>query len=320
MKRRTLLVATGLATTSRAWAQSWPDRPIRIIVPFPAGGSVDVLTRVLAEPLSKRLGQLVVVENRAGAGGNIGSEAASRAAPDGYTLVVATIGVLAINRHIYSRLSFDPKNDFVPISYLWDIGNILVVPASSPWHSVADLVAAGKEKGQLTYGTPGNGTSDHMASALFIMRAGIEAQHVPYRGGGPAVLTDLMAGRISFSIGNLPSYITGIRGGGLRALAVANATRWPTPPDVPTLTESGVPDVVLPSWSGMLGPKGLPDAIRDRLAAEVMAILAAPEFRNRVQEAGGQAVGTGPDGLTAQIVREDARYADLAQRLQLRVD
>jgi tripartite-type tricarboxylate transporter receptor subunit TctC len=241
------LLEAMLILPHRASAQNatYPSRPVRLLVPFPPGGAIDLLSRVLSEELALRIGQPVVVENRAGAGGNVAAEALARSAPDGHTLLVATIGVMAVNRHIYLHLPFDPDKDLFPIAHLWDTPLVLVVSATSPHRSVAELVAAGRMGGaaQLTCGTSGNGTSDHMAMALFAERTGLDLMHIPYRAGAPAVAADLAGGRIDMTIGNVAVYLGGVRAGQMRALAVTGTTRWPSLPEVPTMAEAGVPDL-----------------------------------------------------------------------------
>jgi tripartite-type tricarboxylate transporter receptor subunit TctC len=267
---------------------AYPSRPLRLLVPFPPGGAIDLLSRALAEALAPRVGQPIAVENRAGAGGNTAAEALARSPPDGHILLVATIGVMAVNRHVYPRLPFDPDHDLVPVAHLWDTPLVLVVPAGSPHRAVSDLIAAGRAGGaRPTCGTSGNGTSDHLALALFAERAGLEVVHVPYRAGGPAVLADLIGGRIDTAVGNVPAYLGGIRGGQIRALAVTGAARWPALPEVPTMAEAGVPDLVVSSWAGLVGPRGLPDGARDRLAAEVATVSADPAYGRRLVEIGG---------------------------------
>ena len=315
------LVAAVLATPNVAAAQeaAYPSRPVRLLVPFPPGGAIDLLSRALAEALAPRLGQAVPVENRAGAGGNVAAEALARSVPDGHTLLVATIGVMAVNRHIYPRLPFDPEQDFAPVAHLWDTPLALVVPAASPHGSVAELVTAGRAR-RLSCGTSGNGSSDHMAMALFAERVGLDLVHVPYRAGGPAVAADLIGGRLDMTIGNVASFLGGIRGGQMHALAVTSPARWPALLEVPTMAEVGVPDVAVSSWAGLVGPRGLLASVRDRLAVEVATVSADPAYRRRLVEIGGIPVGAGPAQLAALTARESARWGDIVRRLGIRVD
>ncbi len=297
----------------------YPSRPVRLLVPFPAGGAVDVPSRALAAALAARLGQPVVVENRPGAGGNVAAEALARSAPDGHTLLVAQIGIMAVNRHIYPGLPYDPDRDFTPVAHLWDTSLVLLVPAASPHRSVSNLVAAGRGA-PLTCGTSGNGTSDHLAMALFAERTGLQLVHAPYRAGSPAVATDLVGGRLDMTIGNFPAYLGGIRGGLLRPLGMTGAARWPGLPEVPTMAEAGVPDLVFSSWTALVGPRGLPGLVRDRLAAEVTAISADPDYRDRIAGIAGVPIGAGPAELAALTARETARWGEVVRRLGMRAD
>jgi tripartite-type tricarboxylate transporter receptor subunit TctC len=221
MRRRELLARSGGALlASPARAAEWPDRPIRMIMPFGPGSSADVLGRLLAEPLSQRLGQPIVCENRTGAAGSIAAEAVARMAADGHALLLAIIGTQSVNRHLYARLPDDPERDFTPIWHLWNSVNVMAVSADKPWTNVQALITAGQKRGRLTFGSPGNGTSDHMTSSLFGIRTGLNLEHVPYRGGSAAVQLDLIANRLDYTIGNVPALMGGIRGGRLRPLAV----------------------------------------------------------------------------------------------------
>ena len=319
MRRRHLLAAEiGLAATPAGADEAWPCRPIRLLIPFAPGSSADVLGRLTAEPLAQRLGQPIICENRAGAAGSIAAEAAARLAPDGYGLFLGTIGTQAVNRHLYARLPYDPDRDFTAISHLWNAVNIMAVAKDSPVQSVAELVALGRARNRLTFGSPGTGTSDHMASSLFGIRAGLELEHVPYRGGSAAVQLDLIAGRLDFTIGNLPALAAGLQGGNIRPLAVAYPRRWPSLPAVPTMAEAGVAGVEVPSWHALVGPRGLPDGIRDRLAAEVRGILLAPAMQARLLELGTEPVASDPAGLLAWTAAESTRYGDLIRRLGIR--
>jgi tripartite-type tricarboxylate transporter receptor subunit TctC len=271
--------------------------------------------------LAPRLGQPISVENRPGAGGNIAAEATVRSSPDGYTLLVAPIGIMAVNRHLFPNLPFDPARDLSPVSHLWNTALILLVPDTSPYRSVADLVAAGRvASAPLSCGTSGNGSSDHLVMAAFANRTGLNLAHVPYRAGGPAVMADLMGGRLDMAIGNISAYLGGVRSGRLRALATTGAERWPTLPEVPTMAEAGVTDLVVSSWSGLVGPRGLPDVVRGRLAAEVAAVSSDSAYRARMIEIGGVPVGSGPAELERLSARESARWGEIVRRLGIRAD
>ena len=321
MRRRTLLAASGIAMgTARARAAEWPYRPIRLVLPFGPGSSADVLGRLLAEPLAQRLGQPIVCENRTGAAGSIAAEAVARMPPDGYALLLATIGTQSVNRHLHARLPYDPERDFTPISHLWNAVNVMAVSADSPWGDVQAVITAGRERGRLTFGSPGNGTSDHMASSLFGIRAGVTLEHVPYRGGSAAVQLDLIANRLDFTIGNVPALMGGILGGRIRPLAVAYARRWPALPEVPTMAEAGVAGVVVASWHALVAPRGLPPAVRDRLATEAVGVVTRPEFRARLLDLGTEAVGSTPDELVAFTAQESDRYGALIRQLGIQAD
>lgn len=323
--RRALLAATlaapVLAAPAIARAQAaWPDRPIRFIVPFPPGGSTDVLSRVLCEALGARLGQPVVPENRAGAAGNVGVEAIARARPDGYTIGISTIGPLSAHLALYPSLPFDPRSDFTYLADLYEIPNVFVVNPASGIASVADFIARAKARpGELTYGTPGNGTTGHLGTEFFSRAAGIRLTHVPYRTGATAV-QDLIAGRIDMMFDNLPTIVGQITSGQIRALAVSTAARWPTLPEVPTMAEAAIPGFDVTSWSGMLGPKGLPAPITRRLVEETLAIGQDRAFQQRYIQMGARATMAGPEVLRARIEREIPRWAEVVKESGARVE
>ena len=256
--RRSFLAAgcAGAATwlVRPALAQAWPSRPLRLVVPYPPGGAVDLAGRLIADALRERLGQPVVVENRGGAGGNIGVAAVAKSAPDGYTLAATAVNSLAINQFMYDRLPFDPERDLVPVSLGWEAPLVLVVPAGHvPARTVEEFVAWAKgQPSGVTYGSSSIGTTVHLSAALFCRRTGIDGTHVPFRGGSEA-LTALLRGDTRFAVDNLPTVIAAVRDGALRALAVTSAERWPDLPDVPTMAEAGVPDLVVTSWGADLG-------------------------------------------------------------------
>ena len=313
MLRRTLLLA-GLAAPAIARAQSaWPDKPVRFIVPFPPGGSTDVLSRVLAEALGARLGQPVVPENRAGAAGNVGVEAIARARPDGYTIGISTIGPLSAHLALYPSLPFDPRTDFTYLADLYEIPNVFVVNPTSGIASVADFIARAKARpGEMTFGTPGNGTTGHLGTEFFSRAAGIRLTHVPYRTGATAV-QDLIAGRIDMMFDNLPTIIGQISSGQIRALAVSTAERWPGLPGVPTMAEAAIPGFDVTSWSGMLGPKGLPEPVTKRLVEETIRIGQDPLFQQRYLQMGARATMKGPEVLRARMDVEIPRWAEVVR-------
>ena len=313
IRRRTLVAATlALPAIGRAQA-AWPDRPVRFIVPFPPGGSTDVLSRVLAEALAARLGQPVIIENRPGAAGNVGVEAIARARPDGQTIGISTIGPLSAHLALYPSLPFDPRTDFTYLADLYEIPNVFVVNPQSGITSVADFIARAKAKpGELTFGTPGNGTTGHLGTEFFSRAAGIRLTHVPYRTGAVAV-QDLIGGRIDLMFDNLPTIIGQISSGQIRALAVSTASRWPGLPDVPTLAEAAIPGFDVTSWSGLLGPRGLPEPIAARITREVIAIGEDPAFQQRYFQMGARATMKGPEVLRARVAQEIPRWAEVVR-------
>ena len=313
IRRRTLVAATlALPAIGRAQA-AWPDRPVRFIVPFPPGGSTDVLSRVLAEAFAARLGQPVIIENRPGAAGNVGVEAIARARPDGQTIGISTIGPLSAHLALYPSLPFDPRTDFTYLADLYEIPNVFVVNPQSGITSVADFIARAKAKpGEMTFGTPGNGTTGHLGTEFFSRAAGIRLTHVPYRTGAVAV-QDLIGGRIDLMFDNLPTIIGQISSGQIRALAVSTASRWPGLPDVPTLAEAAIPGFDVTSWSGLLGPRGLPEPIAARITREVIAIGEDPAFQQRYFQMGARATMKGPEVLRARVAQEIPRWAEVVR-------
>lgn len=324
--RRTALTglagALALPAVHAASAQAaWPSRPIRMIVPFPPGGSTDVLSRVIAERLSGALGQTVVIENRPGSAGNVGVNAIARAEPDGYTIGVSTIGPLSAHVELYRSLPFNPRTDFTYLADIYEIPNVFVVNPQNPVRTVQEFIAWAKEKGsgKVSYGTPGIGTTAHLSTEFFSRKVGIQLLHVPYRTGAVAV-QDLIAGRIDMMFDNLPTIIGQIQGKAIKPIAVSTARRWPGLPDVPTMIESGIPDFDVTSWSGMLAPKGIPDAIAQRLTAELIKMGEDPAFVQRFQEMGAIATMKGPDALKARVEAEIPRWAEVVRAAGAKVD
>lgn len=288
MKRRDILAGgLALAAPSLALAQPFPSRPIRLIVTFPPGGTTDILARQLQPKMSEVFGQPVVVENRSGASGAIGTVEIARAAPDGHTfgMVISTV----ISSTLISRQPYDALRDLTPIQLLARVADILVVPMSSPIRTVDDLIAHAKRNPGLTYGSPGIGTSVHIAGAMFALAAGVEMVHVPYRGGGPA-LTDLVSGHLQLMFGNASSTLPHVRDGSLRAIAVTSAQRAPYLPDVPTIAEAGLPGVVIDEWYAFVGPAGIPRPIVERLNAGLNGIVTQPAERARLLDMGAEVV------------------------------
>jgi tripartite-type tricarboxylate transporter receptor subunit TctC len=318
--RRAMIGALAIAP-SLARAQGWPARPPRLVLPFPPGGTADVLGRTLAERLGAAIGQAVVVENRSGASGNIAAELVARAAPDGYTFFLGTQGTHAANAALFQRLPYDPVKDFVAIAPLAIVPNILVVHPSVPARTVAEFIAYAKANpGRLRFGSSGNGTSIHLAGEMFKAATGVEIEHVPYRGSAPAQ-TDLLAGRIELMFELLPGTIGQIRAGGVRPIAVASRARMAALPDVPTFTEAGVPGFVTGAWFGVFAPAGTPDPIVRRVAA-AMAEMTGPNgsLLQRLGELGAEPLTATPEEFSAFIVSETARWADVVKRSGARLD
>jgi len=307
------------AIAGAASAQSYPVKPIVMIVPFAPGGGVDTMARLIAQPLSQRLGQPIVIDNRGGAGGNIGTEAAARARPDGYTIVMGSVSPNAVNTHLYSRLGFDPIKDFEPIVYVSTVPNILVVAANSPIKTAKDLVdAARAAPGRYTYGSAGVGSSQHLAAAILGTVTGTSLMHVPYKGAGIAQ-QDLLAGHISFMI-DTTGPIAFVQSGRMRALAVASKTRSPALPNVPTFDEAGIPGVYSSAWYGLMAPAGTPREVVSRLNAEANAVLRDPEMKKRLAALGADMGGGTPEEFGKFVASEVARYADVVKASGAKLD
>ena len=316
-----LALAAGLACfgVPAAFAQDYPSRPIRIIVPFSAGGAVDGPTRAIAQELSKRLGQQVVVENRPGAGATIGSDAVAKSPADGYTLLLAS-QTNAISASLYAKLPFNPIDDFAPISLLGREPGVLVVHPSMPVATVQELIAYAKARpGRIDYASSGNGSGQHLFAAMFASMAGISMSHVPYRGSGQAT-TDLIGGQVLVSIPGLAGMLGHIKAGRLRALAVTGTQRSPQLPEVPTLAESGLKGYSAYVWLGLLAPKGTPAPVIDRLHRELVAALASNEVKTYMRAASIEAAGSSPAEFDAYFREEKERWAKIIKETGARVD
>ena len=291
---------------------NYPSQPIKLMVPWPPGGGVDTTARMIAKPLAERLGQSIVVDNRGGAGGNIGTEMAARARPDGYNLLMGSISPNAVNIHLYSRLGFDPIKDFAPIVYVASVPNILVVPADSPAKSVKDLVEMARANpGKLNYGSGGVGSSQHLAAVQFMSVAKVEIEHIPYKGTAPAE-ADLIAGQISLML-DTTTCLPYIASGKLRALAVASKKRNPALPDVPTFDEAGLPGIYASSWYGLMAPAGTPRPLIDKLNAEANQVLQSEEIRKRMADFGAEIGGGTPEDFARFIQSEITRYESIVR-------
>lgn len=309
--RRALTASVFLLATmvAGAGAQTYPSQTIKMIAPFPAGGATDVVARLIGERLGERLGTTVVIENKAGAGGNIGTALAAAASPDGYTIVLSTSGPLAINKSLYKSLPYDPEKDFEPLSLVAKLPNVLVVnPKVIPVKTVSEFIDYVKARpGAVNYSSIGNGSSQHLAALLFQRITNTKMSHVPYR-SSPGLVVDLVSGQVPTSFQNIPNVISQLRSGDIRAIAVAGRERTLALPDTPTMAEQGVPDFDSFLWLGLLAPKGTPKPITDRLATEIGKIMSDPAVRKRMIEIGVDPVQSTPQELRAFISAEVIKW------------
>lgn len=320
--KRTLMRATAgallLLAAPLSMAQAWPARPIRLVVPFPPGGLIDNMARLVGNRLAQELGQPVVIDNKPGAGGNVGAAEVARAPADGYTLLMAS-PALTISPAVYKNLPYQPSQ-LAPVALLGRVPNVLLVNPASGIGKVQDLVGRAKAKpGQLNYASNGNGTSLHLSAELFKRRSETFITHVPYRGAAAAI-TALLSGEVDMMFDNLPSAIGQIQAGKLRALAVTTAKRSSSLPEVPTLAESGLKDFDQGTWFGILAPAGTPKEIVERLNAEMVKIIQSPEFRKRMEEIGAEPVGDTPAQMAARIRSDTAKYARLVKEARVAID
>lgn len=313
----TLLVC--LPLVAAAQASDFPTKAIRIVVPFPPGGATDAAARLVAVKMGERWGQPVVVDNRPGAGGNVGSDIVAKSPADGYTLVMGVTGSHAINTSLYSKMPYDPVTDFVAISQVAVVPNVLVVHPSVPANNLAELVAlAKKEPGKLDYASLGNGTAAHLGMEMLKSAAGIDITHVPYKGSAPAV-SDLLAGQVQMMVDGLPSALPHVKAGKLRAIALTSLHRAPALPDLPTIAET-YPGFYADAWSGLFAPKGTPQPVVDKLSAEVQRILKLPDVREKLAALGAEPVGSTQAEFTAHVRREIDKWAKVVKTSGAKVD
>jgi tripartite-type tricarboxylate transporter receptor subunit TctC len=315
---RTFLMLLAMLVSHAALAQAWPNRPVRLVVPFAAGaGTNDIMARLVGQHLGARLGQPVVIENRPGAGGIAGTEAAAKAAPDGYTFLMTNVSLIT-SAYLYAKLPYDPQRDFVPVTLVATAPLMLVVHPSVAASSVRELIALARANpGRLAFGSGGVGSTPHLAAELFKSLAGIDAVHVPYKGGAPA-LNDLVGGQLSFMIENVPGTMPFVKAGKLRALAVTSAERSGLDPALPTMAEAGVPGYEVVGWNGIVAVTGTPVEIIKRLRAETANVLRQPEVRERLAAMGAEPVGSTQDEFAAFMRAENARWGRIIREKGIR--
>jgi len=314
--RRTFLAlapALAAAAYGRASAEAWPARPIRLVVPSSAGAGVtDIMARLVGQKLGENLGQQVVIDNRPGASGILGSEVVAKAAPDGYTLLIANVSLI-VNPYLYARMPYDPLVDFMPVTMVNTAPQQLVVHPSVPATTVAELVAYAKTRpGQLNYGSGGLGSTPFLAAELFKSITGIDVVHVPYKGGAPAI-AELVGGQLTFMIENVPGTMPHVKSGKLRALAITSTQRSALAPDLPTMIEAGVPGYEMTAWNAIFAPKGTPPDIVARLHAELEKVLHGPEMKEQCAALGAEPIGNPPDELAAFLKADKARWGKIIQ-------
>lgn len=321
---------SALLTTLLAWsaaptqaqapaAQPFPTRPVTVVVPFPPGGGTDVGARLVAQRLSLKWGQPVLIDNKAGASGMVGADVVARAKPDGYTLLVGNVGTQSVNPSLYKKMSYDPDRAFAPVSMIAELPLVLLITPSLPYQSVKDLVAAAKsEPGKLSYASSGSGGAPHLAAEIFRKSGGVNMLHVPYKGGGPAV-TDLMAGHVDILFATVLESIGHIKSGKLRGLAVSSASRSPALPDMPTVAES-LPGFDTGSWIGMLAPAGTPPALVEKISADVREVLAQPDTRQTLILQGATPLGLTPAAFQARIDADRQRYGRIIRESGITIE
>jgi len=320
MKIRTFLALALLAFASLARADDYPSRPIRFVVPYPAGGPLDTVARLLGQKVSESMKQPIIVDNRPGAGGNIGADFVAKSAPDGYTILMGAVATHAINPTLYSHIPYDPVADFMPITQVASTPNVLVVNPSVPAKDVREFIAYAKANpGKLNFGSGSTGSAGHLAGELFKTMAGVDMAHVPYKGAGPA-MQDLVAVQIQLMFDNLASSLGQIRAGKVRALAVTTAKRTSLAPDLPTIAESGLPGFDMNTWFGVFAPAKTPQPIVDRLYTEFTHALAMPDVRQKMIDLGAEPVGSKPAEFAAYIRSEKDKYARVIKTSGAKVD
>jgi tripartite-type tricarboxylate transporter receptor subunit TctC len=316
---RALLTGLLLALSLHAYSQEWPSRPIRLILPFPPGGGTDILGRLIAERLSVSLGQPVVTENRGGAGGNVGAEAAARSAPDGYTIVLVAPS-LAISPTLYSKINYDPVKDFAPVSLVATVPNVMITQPSIPAENLQEFIAFAKTKpGALNFGSGGAGTSNHLAGELFNIVAGTKLVHIPYKGVNLA-MQDVLSGNVHLVFIGIPAAAPHVKAGKLRALALVAPQRSSALPDVPTVAEAGLKDFEVTTWYGVLAPAGTPRPIVMRLNSDLVKIMHSPELKEKLAASGTEPLTSTPEEFAAYIKREMTKWGDVIRKSGAKAD
>ena len=324
MFKKLLLIAStctiALAASAQTAATPWPEKPVTVVVPFPAGGSTDMVARAMAQHMGDKLGQNFVVDNRPGATGTLGAGAVKRSAPDGYTLLVSSLGAFVVAPHLLKSVPYDALKDFDYITVPVQAPNVLVAAPNQKARTVQEVIAQLKANpGKVSFASSGNGSSDHLSAEVFWQQSGTEGLHIPYKGGAPAI-NDLLGGQVEFSFQNVNAVLQHIRAGKLHALAVTGDKRSPVLPDVPTLAEAGVAGAEVYSWQGMAAPKGLPAAVKKKLSDAVIAAMNDPAVKKRMLDQGLEIVASTPEAFTAYQAREFARWKTVIETRKITAD
>ena len=308
------------AVNGFAFAQAYPNKPIKYVVPYPPGGPLDTVARLLGQKISERIGQPIIIDNKPGAGGNIGADSVAKSPPDGYTILMGAVATHAINPTLYSKIPYDPIKDFAPITLIGITPNVLVVHPSVPVKTVSELTALAKSQpGRLTFASGSNGSAGHLAGELYKSMTGTDLLHIPYKGGAPAV-TDLLAGQVNLMFDNLANSLPYIKSGKLRAIAVTTQKRSIYAPELPTIAESGLPGFDVSTWFGVFAPANTPKEVVTRLHDEFVYALSLPDVKEKLAGLGVEPVGNTPEAFAAYIKTEAAKYADLIRKSGARVD
>jgi tripartite-type tricarboxylate transporter receptor subunit TctC len=320
MRKLLAVMLCAVSLTVGAQTTPWPDKAVTIVVPFPAGGSTDMVARAMALQMGSALGQSFIVDNKPGATGTIGAGVVKRAAPDGYTLLVSSLGAFVVTPHLIKNVPYDATKDFDYISVPVQAPNVLVASPKQKERTLAEVIALLKTNpGKVSFASSGNGSSDHLSAEVFWQQSGTEGLHVPYKGGAPAI-NDLLGGQVDFSFQNVNAVLPHIKAGKLHAIAVTGDKRSPVLPDVPTLAEAGVKGAEVYSWQGLAAPKGLPPAVKDKLAAAAVAAISTPDVKKRMQEQGLEIVASTPAEFTAFQAQEWARWKRLIETRKITAD